>query len=99
MRDALARCRTIDGLDLDLDKAVAIWEQSIALPHAHEAVSEHWLHGDLVAENLLVSDGRLSGVLDFGAVSVGDSTVDLHGAWELLDGPAREVICPPAGHR
>lgn len=97
VRDALARCRTIDDLDLDLDKAQVVWEQSLALPCAHKAVSDHWFHGDLVAENLLVSEGRLSGVLDFGGVSVGDPTVDLHGAWELLDSPAREVFAHQLG--
>src|SRR5699024_11917446 len=34
---------------------------------------------------------------DFGAVSVGDPTVDLHGAWEILDGPARDVFAHELG--
>ena len=33
----------------------------------------------------MVDDGRLRAVLDFGCLSVGDPTIDLHGAWELLD--------------
>ena len=37
-----------------------------------EAAPDRWFHSDLVAENLLLTDGRLSGVLDFGALSIGD---------------------------
>ena len=48
--------------------------------------------GDLAAENLLVRDGALTAVLDFGGLSVGDPTVDLVVAWEVLDPPARELF-------
>ena len=97
VRRALELCRTIEGLDLDLDRAESVWEASLALPGADSAGPDRWFHGDLVAENLLVSDGRLSAVLDFGAVSVGDPTIDLHGAWEILDGPARDVFAHELG--
>lgn len=99
VRSAIDLCRTIDGLDLDLDldRAEAVWEQSLLLPGADEAGHDQWFHGDLVAENLLVSEGRLSGVLDFGAVAVGDPTIDLHGAWEILDAPARAAFAHALG--
>lgn len=97
VRRALDICRTIDGLDLDLDRAESVWEESLALPGAGEGGPDRWFHGDLVAENLLVSRGRLSAVLDFGGVSVGDPTIDLHGAWEVLDGPARDVFAHELG--
>jgi aminoglycoside phosphotransferase (APT) family kinase protein len=48
-----------------------------------------WLHGDLMAGNLLVEDGRLSGVIDFGALGVGDPAADLSPCWHLLGGTAR----------
>jgi aminoglycoside phosphotransferase (APT) family kinase protein len=51
-----------------------------------------WYHGDLLAENLLVADGRLAAVLDFGGLSVGDPTVDLVAAWEVLDADSRAVF-------
>ncbi|MBA3233318.1 MAG: phosphotransferase [Propionibacteriales bacterium] len=51
-----------------------------------------WYHGDLLAENLLVRDGRLAAVLDFGGLSIGDPTVDLVAAWEILDPAARELL-------
>jgi aminoglycoside phosphotransferase (APT) family kinase protein len=43
-----------------------------------------------MAENLLVRDGRLTAVLDLGGSAVGDPTVDLVVAWELLDPSSRE---------
>ncbi|MFG1812805.1 aminoglycoside phosphotransferase family protein [Kribbella sp. NPDC049174] len=90
-RSSIERCRSIAGFDLDLDLALAVWEDALELPGAYEAGPDCWYHGDLVAENLLVTDGRLSAVIDF-AVGIGDPTIDLHGAWELFDQPAREVF-------
>ena len=66
------------------------------LPGAAERATPRWYHGDLAAENLLVRDGALAAVLDFGGLSVGDPTVDLVVAWEVLDPPAREAV-PKAG--
>lgn len=85
-------CRSIKELDLDLDAALTLWEAALTLPGASSVTSDHWYHSDLVAENLLLADGCLSSVLDFGGLAVGDPTIDLHGAWELFDPPAREVF-------
>jgi aminoglycoside phosphotransferase (APT) family kinase protein len=92
LRRLLGECRQIDGLDLDLDACAAVWDEAVDLPRATEAAEPRWYHGDLVAENLLVRDGRLAAVLDFGGLSVGDPTVDLAVAWELLDAEARETF-------
>jgi hypothetical protein len=45
-----------------------------------------WIHGDLDARNLLVEDGRLSGVVDFGGLGVGDPACDVMVA--CVEGPA-----------
>ena len=87
----------MDGLDVDLVKAEALWEEALTLPGAYETEPDRWYHGDLVAENLLVANGRLVAVLDLGSVSVGDPTVDLHGAWEILDAPARALFAAKLG--
>jgi aminoglycoside phosphotransferase (APT) family kinase protein len=91
-RAYLAECRKLHGLDLDIDGCLHILEATMALAGADRAVSPRWLHGDLLAENLLVRDGKLVAVLDFGVLAVGDPTVDLVVAWELLDPPGRDLF-------
>jgi aminoglycoside phosphotransferase (APT) family kinase protein len=56
-----------------------------------------WLHGDLHPANLLVADGRLSAVIDFGDLTGGDPATDLAVAWMLL--PEREHGTLRAGYR
>jgi len=92
MRRNIAQCRTIDDLNLDLDAVLSVWKSALELPGASGTESEQWYHGDLVAENLLLTNGRLTALLDFGGLGVGDPTIDLHGVWELLDSPAREAF-------
>ena len=48
-----------------------------------------WVHGDLLPGNLLVVDGRLSAVIDFGGLNVGDPACDLQPAWNLFAGVSR----------
>jgi aminoglycoside phosphotransferase (APT) family kinase protein len=91
-RENIERCRSLEAFGLDLDVAEQIWAQAVALPGAADKAAPRWYHGDLAAENLLVREGTLAAVLDFGVLSVGDPTVDLVIAWEVLDAPAREVF-------
>ena len=48
-----------------------------------------WLHGDVATGNLLVRDGRLAAVIDFGSSGVGDPACDTVIAWTFLSGAAR----------
>jgi aminoglycoside phosphotransferase (APT) family kinase protein len=48
-----------------------------------------WLHGDLMPGNLLVVDGRLSAVIDFSTLCVGDAACDLMVAWMFLTAETR----------
>jgi aminoglycoside phosphotransferase (APT) family kinase protein len=91
-RENIERCRSLPDFDLDLDAAERVWTEAMKLPGAADRATPHWYHSDLAAENLLVRDGSLSAVLDFGGLSVGDPTVDLIVAWEVLDPPARELF-------
>jgi aminoglycoside phosphotransferase (APT) family kinase protein len=43
-----------------------------------------WLHGDLHPANVVVGDGTLAGVLDFGELGAGDPAADIAAAWLLL---------------
>jgi aminoglycoside phosphotransferase (APT) family kinase protein len=90
-RENLERCRSLEGFAFDLDAAEQIWAEAMKLPGTAER-TPRWYHGDLAAENLLMRDGTLTAVLDFGGLSVGDPTVDLVVAWEVLDPPARELF-------
>jgi aminoglycoside phosphotransferase (APT) family kinase protein len=56
-----------------------------------------WLHGDLHTANVLVDDGAISAVIDFGDVTAGDPAVDLTIAWMLFDEPARSEFRSSAG--
>lgn len=90
-RDAPTRA-AIDDLHglVDTDAATAAWEEALELPESTESTT--WLHGDLSPGNVLTTRGRLSAVIDFGGVGVGDPTVDLVVAWNLLPADARPVF-------
>ena len=95
-RDSLAsearvrpKIAALKGL-IDTEAVTAVWEAALAAPAWHRRPV--WIHGDLGAGNLLVADGRLSAVIDFGTLAVGDPAVDLLPAWNLLPGRAREVF-------
>jgi aminoglycoside phosphotransferase (APT) family kinase protein len=51
-----------------------------------------WFHGDAQPGNLLVRDGRLSAVIDFGTSGVGDPACDTTIAWTFLSGESRRVF-------
>ena len=91
-RENIERCRSLEDFGFDLDAAEQIWVEAMKLPGTADRTPPRWYHGDLAAENLLLRDGALAAVLDFGGLSVGDPTVDLVVAWEVLDPPAREVF-------
>lgn len=91
------QCRSVPNLDLDIDAVLLVWDAAMAAAADGPTPATHWLHGDLLAENLLVRNGRLAAVLDFGGLAVGDPTVDLVAAWELLDPEARALFRTEAG--
>jgi aminoglycoside phosphotransferase (APT) family kinase protein len=50
------------------------------------------VHGDIAVGNLLATDGRLSAVIDFGGLGVGDPACDLVIAWVFMDDGARAAF-------
>ncbi|QAY71751.1 aminoglycoside phosphotransferase family protein [Xylanimonas protaetiae] len=78
---------------VDVPAAAALWERVLAAPASSEAV---WIHGDLLPGNLLVHDGRLSAVIDWGGLGVGDAAVDLGPAWWLFAGEERKEFLAEA---
>lgn len=83
--------RALVALDgrVDTAGATAVWEAAIA------SVSERppvWFHGDIAHGNLLVADGKLSAVIDFGTSGIGDPACDLVIAWTMFSGASREAF-------
>jgi len=76
------------GDRIDGPAALRSWEESLEAPVY--GTPDVWLHGDLLPGNLLVVDGRLSAVIDFGCLTVGDPAGDLLPAWNLFTGANRQ---------
>ncbi|WP_307161614.1 aminoglycoside phosphotransferase family protein [Streptomyces rishiriensis] len=90
-RDALSR---LAGR-IDTGAVTALWEEALRAPG--RAQPPVWAHGDLSPGNVLVRDGRLTAVIDFGGVGVGDPAVDLIVAWNLLPASARGTFREAVG--
>jgi aminoglycoside phosphotransferase (APT) family kinase protein len=90
-RDAATRTAlaALDGR-LDVGAATAAWEAALRAPGWHGPPV--WLHGDLYPANLLIAHGRLSAIIDFGCLGVGDPAVDLAPAWMLFSGESRDAF-------
>ncbi len=87
-RDASTRT-AISSLSsiMDTRKITAVWDAALELPVW--GGPNVWIHGDLSSGNILTVNGRLSAVIDFGALGVGDPAVDLIIAWNLLPANVR----------
>ncbi|MEU0175250.1 aminoglycoside phosphotransferase family protein [Streptomyces massasporeus] len=64
------------------DDVRAVWDDAVAAPEWEGPPL--WVHGDLHPANVVVRDGTLSGIVDFGAMFAGDPAWDLAAAWVLL---------------
>jgi aminoglycoside phosphotransferase (APT) family kinase protein len=73
--------------EVDTAAATAAWEDALEAPPWYGPPV--WVHGDLLPGNLLVRGGRLTGVIDWAGVGVGDPACDLIIAWGLLSAEAR----------
>lgn len=81
--EAAAAARGMDGLG----PAIDAWELGLAA--APWTGAPLWLHGDLVPGNLILSNGRLTALIDWSFVTVGDPAYDLIPAWFLFEGRSR----------
>jgi len=85
-REAIAALRGM----IDVDTATAAWEAALGAPAWHGPPI--WVHGDLLPGNLLVKQGRLSAVIDFAGLGVGDPACDLMIAWGLFSSESRGMF-------
>ena len=67
---------------LEAPGALELWEEAMRAPEWEQP--SVWIHCDLDARNVLVRDGRLAAVLDWGGVGAGDPAVDVMVAWKLV---------------
>jgi aminoglycoside phosphotransferase (APT) family kinase protein len=79
----------LDGM-IDVHAVTAIWEAVLQIPQWSK--SPVWVHGDLSPGNLLMEHGRLSAVIDFGNLGIGDPACDLIIAWNLLPAHMRNAF-------
>ena len=88
--DAAVR-KSIEQLDPRFDRraTLRLWGESLDAPVW--TGDDVWLHGDLLPGNLLVVGGRLSAVIDWGPLNVGDPACDLQPAWNVFTGQSRDV--------
>jgi aminoglycoside phosphotransferase (APT) family kinase protein len=84
-----ARAASLAERGRPLDPRIrALWEAALAAPDDAEPT---WIQGDPHPRNVLVRDGRLTAVIDWGDLARGDRASDLAGVWMLLpDRIARE---------
>ena len=69
--------------DIDAAAAARVWDTALSSTREQAPV---WVHGDLAASNMLVADGVLHAVIDFGGLAVGDPAYDLVMEWEFFAG-------------
>jgi aminoglycoside phosphotransferase (APT) family kinase protein len=75
---------------IDGNAATAAWERALQAPAWNG--TPVWIHTDLLRSNVLVRDGRLCAVIDFGGVGVGDPAADVIAAWSVFSHTGRGVF-------
>ena len=88
--DQQARSQIEELKDLiDRSKALALWEKALSTRWTNKPV---WIHGDFASGNIVINDGKLSGIIDFGGIGVGDPACDLGITWTFLEGRSRKYF-------
>ena len=83
-------CFEHSGQLLDVPRLRRMWEAMCKLPRG--ADGDVMSHGDLIPGNVLVSGGRLAGILDVGDLGPADPALDLVAAWHLLEDGPRQAL-------
>ena len=92
--DQVADALVTLGDKVDVAACRRVWAEALVSVWPSAPV---WFHGDVSVTNLLVQEGELSAVIDFGTCGVGDPACDLVIAWTYFEGVEREVFQEAVG--
>lgn len=87
-KDAQEQIAKLAGI-IDAEKAMDLWNRALSTKWNKVPV---WIHGDFAIGNMLMKDGKLSAVIDFGGIGMGDPACDLVIAWTYLEEKSREIF-------
>lgn len=76
--------------EIDIQSVTFLWNHLSNIPLWDQ--DPVWIHGDFLPGNILIQNNRLSAVIDFSDVGIGDPACDLIIAWSLLKSNSRRVF-------
>lgn len=79
----------LSSTQIDDRGATAVWDACLAAEWQSTPV---WVHGDVEPSNLIVANGALHAVIDFGCLAVGDPACDLVMAWTFFDDDSAAIF-------
>ncbi len=91
VRRALKQLHDEPGIEI----TQAVWDDALSI--AQWSGRPAWLHGDLQPSNLIIRDGQLVAVIDFGLMGVGDPACDLMSAWTCFTQASRRIFLSATG--
>ena len=74
---------------INADDAITIWEMAIS---SHWDRLPVWVHGNISTGNILMRNGKLAAIIDFGGLCIGDPACDFAIAWTYFDAVSRRVF-------
>ncbi|MBP2616236.1 aminoglycoside phosphotransferase family protein [Chryseobacterium jejuense] len=76
--------------EIDVRAVTELWNQLLETPQWNQ--DPLWVHGDLLPGNILIRDNRLTAIIDFSDLGIGDPACDLIIAWSLFNHSSRQVF-------